>query len=515
MNSKHKKIVFGSLCATVALAGVGATLAVSCRKDQTQVDTSKLQSYWTAPKEDSQQGFLQAYSRFANDGKRAYILPGFNQSWYLEPAIKDGKFNKDSIALVLDAFYNEKNLAELYQGADRVASVYFKVDEAAFLAGIALAYMLNSNQATFATDNKLTWAGYVGLNAQNTTNFMAGMVLGVHWANENLKDKQIEQAGSTEKKAWINVEEVQADKSQVGGFDADNGNAKVLIKSFVDKKVDAIMAVAGPQTALVINEVSNTEQPIAIIGVDTPQELSDVNRVTNKFNNSNVTGDKTRSIRFSVTKNLDVATKMILENALKGAQLDANAKPGQGINPNDKFKLGVNTVGGVADGVVGISKDGQDYLIKAYNTAKSKNLTTYNEVTAELANDELFKTLNMQPNVSNLATNEEKSEIAGNLKAEFKYDPKTHGGTVYKPADQGKLWYYPVLESKYISSTASTKFKENWEKAKEENDKKKLIGLITSFSGVTVNDKSFSQTTYNGIVEFFKGQGISIPTISK
>lgn len=510
MNLKQKKIVLSSFSAIVALAAAGAVVAVSCKKEQTN-----LQNYWTAPKSDDAAGFEQAYTRLANDGKRAFVLPGFNQSWYLEPALRDNKFNKDSIALVLDAFYNQSNKAEFYSGADRVASVYFKVDEAAFLGGIALAYMLNSNQDTFAKDNKLTWAGYVGNNAENTTNFLAGMVLGVHWANKNLKGKKVKQAGTNQEKDWINVEEFKSNRSSVGGFEADNGNAKTLIKNFVDAKVDAIIPVAGPQTNLVVNEAVASEHPFAIIGVDTAQENSDVNKVTNKFNNSHVKGDKTRSIRFSITKNLNVATKKVLDNALAGAQIDSNAKPNGKIIESDKYKLGVNTVGGLVDDVVGISKHGQEYLIEAFNLAKNKALTSYKDVVAELVQEDLFKTLNIQPKVDELLDLNKKESISGALKqgTNFVYNPVVHGGTVYKPAEEGQLWFYPVLESKYISSSSSTKFKENWEKAKEEKDKKKLIGLITSFANVKVDDKSFSQTSYKGIVDFFKSQGINIPTI--
>lgn len=167
----------------------------------------------------------------ANDGKRALLMPGFQHPEKLQNALANDKFDANSIALILDAVYNNDNKAEFYKGADRVADVYFKVDEAAFLGGIAAAYMLNSNQSVFGKDNKLTWGGYVALNAKNTTNYLAGFDLGVKWANEKLKGKSVKQEGTQETKTWIEVEQVYASESSAGGFQPENDNAKKLFEN--------------------------------------------------------------------------------------------------------------------------------------------------------------------------------------------------------------------------------------------------------------------------------------------
>ncbi|WP_038103769.1 hypothetical protein, partial [Ureaplasma diversum] len=61
------------------------------------------------------------------------------------------------------------------------------------------------------------------------------------------------------------------------------------------------------------------------------------------------------------------------------------------------------------------------------------------------------------------------------------------------------------------TATSSTKFKEAWDAAKPE-DRVKLIKMAIEPAG-RINDKSFQQTGYNALYQFYKENGIDIPEI--
>lgn len=112
-------------------------------------------------------------------------------------------------------------------------------------------------------------------------------------------------------------------------------------------KADLILPVAV-LVDMVTKTIKDIGYPLAVIGVDAKQELTDSNKTNNKFSNTQVTGDRSKPIRFSIIKNLDIATTKMLENAKNAATLAANAQPNAEIDPADEFKLGVNTVAGLA-----------------------------------------------------------------------------------------------------------------------------------------------------------------------
>ena len=220
--------------------------------------------------------------------------------------------------------------------------------------------MLNSNQSVFGKDNKLTWGGYVALNAKNTTNYLAGFDLGVKWANEKLKGKSVKQEGTQETKTWIEVEQVYASESSAGGFQPENDNAKKIIRELITKGVDLILPVAITQVGVAVTEaIATASHNVGVIGVDVEVENDEaINKKTDKFINTNLSGNKNGVVRFSITKRLDVATVKLLENAISGQSLSKGKDEiiiGSEIDPRDKYKLGVNTVGNLSDGVVGIS----------------------------------------------------------------------------------------------------------------------------------------------------------------
>lgn len=564
MKKLNKKFWLSLVGSSVALSTVAAT-AVACSSTSSStanVDVTSLNSYWRSPAEDDAPAFTSVLKTFHDDGKRAFVLPGFNQGGKLEIEMANQGLWNNSIALVLDAFYNEANQYNLVLNGDRVAAVYFKVDEAAFLAGIAAAYMLNSHQSTFnAETDGLKWGGYVGIDARNTTNFLAGFSLGVKWANEKLKGQQIKQDNSEVTKTWVEVQEVQATDSAVGGFDANSEKARQVVNSLITKGADLLLPVAGPQTHISVSTAASSDRNIMVIGVDTPQEnIVDLNRNTTKFANVNFDSgiNKQGVIPFSITKNLHVATARLLENAIKNegfAQIQASAQvitpvvkgsadvigetkyAGRLLNDADKYKLGTNTVGGIADGVVGLSEAGHSYLIKAYNQATpsllSNPLTSYDQVVNAILNDSTFKLLNKELNIDDRFVEEVIKTKNGDVKLLYLKDKtkgvnhSVNGGTLYEAAelnrkDQRQVYYYPVLKSTYIAESPSNVFKQVWDEAqkkdKEANDGKwvnslNLVAQILSFKGLQLKDKSFSQTTFEGIIKFFTDKGINIKEI--
>lgn len=516
MKKLNKKKLFLSLGSVFALSSVVAITA-SCSQKST---LNYSQFYWTSPTSDDDNGFQTKYKSMANDGKRALLMPGFQHPEKLQNALANDKFDANSIALILDAVYNNDNKAEFYKGADRVADVYFKVDEAAFLGGIAAAYMLNSNQSVFGKDNKLTWGGYVALNAKNTTNYLAGFDLGVKWANEKLKGKSVKQEGTQETKTWIEVEQVYASESSAGGFQPENDNAKKIIRELITKGVDLILPVAITQVGVAVTEaITTTSHNVGVIGVDVEVENDEaINKKTDKFINTNLSGNKNGVVRFSITKRLDVATVKLLENAISGQSLSKGKDEiiiGSEIDPRDKYKLGVNTVGNLSDGVVGISPSAYHYVIDAFNLAQaneSDKISTYDQLVNKITNDELFKTLDKKPLVEGYLDVKKETDNDAALLENKTIDPRVNGGTLYKSA-KGTYYFYPVAKSTYISNSSSNKFKELWDGAKTNEEKQSLIGLILSYAGAKVKDGGYSEATYNGLKEFYAKHGIKIPTL--
>lgn len=553
----NKKILFASLGSIIGLSAVAAVAAACTNGDNAgnenvsngsgesfnaNSETNQLDFYWKAPKGDTSADLESILKSMGEDGKKAFILPGFNQSEKLQPILSTNKLDPNFSGYVLDAFYNENKDEKYIPNADRVAAVYFKVDEAAFLAGIAAAYMLNANQKLFkASEDGLKWGGYVGANAQNTTNFMAGMSLGVRWANEKLANKSIKQEGSEENLVWVEVQEVHASESAAGGFGSDNKKAKQIIDELVSNKADLILPVAAPQVHYAISGTITASRPVGVIGVDTAQEKDLVlNKNTQNFKDSNFE-NKDGVIRFSITKNLDVATTLLLNKAIEnkpfvggtkvttttstGVNNVANAESstevkqklfGKELHKEDAYKLGTNTVGGIADGIVGISQPGQKYLIEAFNLAQeneSDKLNTYDAVKNKLAEDELFLTLNEEPKEAGKFKFAEGSTTSGTLTTGQSIDAKVNGGTVYLAANN-EVYVYPVLKSTYIAESSSDVFKKAWESAQNDESKKRLVGQVLSFAGLNVKDSGFSETTFNGVINFYKEKGISIPKVS-
>lgn len=520
----NKKILFASFAGVATLASVAAIVA-SCNdsnknnggtsQDGNYVSKLVLENFYSKPAGDigDNPGYHRTYNSLYDDGARMLGLISFSHSGPIAEYFKSSNAKKDLSAVLIDDKFSGN------EGKDRIASVSYRVDQAAFLTGIAAAYYLNANQETFGKDGKLTWGGYVGLHFTSTSTFIQGFKFGVQWANEKLKDKNINQedANGTNKK-WMNVEQVFANKYVAGSFKPDEEGATNIINDLITKKADVILPVAGPQTNIATSIVSNATDPSVIIGVDTAQELDDV---TNRKRITNKTVNDGKTILFSIVKRVDLAMKGAIENASKGAQLTDDIT-------KDAYKLGTHTEASLDKStyvddtpLVELSNAGRVYLEQAAKLAGLKAIT-YAQIVDAIQNEDLFKLLSQKgtTTLENVAT---KTNDGWTLKNEYSNKPfaelqKLLGGEVYINELDKKLYPYSLTGSSYLEEdktkrSASQEFKKAWDAATTPEAKEKLAKVVLGQNNAVIKDKSFSESAYNGLAAFYKSKKIIIPKI--
>lgn len=518
----NKKILFASLAGVVTLTSVAA-IAASCNdsnkddgktnKDGNYISKLSLEDFYAKPAGDDSLGYHRTYNSLYDDGARMLGLISFSHSIPIKEYFGSSSDKKDLSAVLIDDKFSGT------VGKDRIASVSYRVDQAAFLTGIAAAYYLNANQKTFAADGKLTWGGYVGLHFTSTSIFIQGFKFGVQWANEKLKDKEINQEDANgSKKKWMNVQQVFASKYVAGSFKPDEEGATNIINDLITKKADVILPVAGPQTNLATSIVSNATDPSVIIGVDTAQELDDV---TNRKRITNKTVNDGKTILFSIVKRVDLAMKGAIENASKGAQLTND------IN-KDAYKLGTHTEASLDKStyvddtpLVELSNAGRVYLEQAAKLAGLKAIT-YAQIVNVIQNEELFKLLSTKgtTKLENLATKTSDGWVLkdNEKNKSFSELQKLLGGEVYINESDKKLYPYSLTGSSYLEEdpkkrSASQEFKKYWDAATTPEAKEKLAKVVLGQNNAVLKDKSFSESAYNGLAAFYKSKKIIIPKI--
>ncbi|WP_303922965.1 BMP family protein [Ureaplasma parvum] len=519
----NKKILFASLAGVVTLASVAA-VAASCNdsskdngktnKDGNYISKLSLENFYAKPSGDDSSGYHRTYNSLYEDGARMLGLISYSHSGAIKDYFGSNSDKKDLSAVLIDDKFSGT------VGKDRVASISYRVDQAAFLTGIAAAYYLNANQKTFATDGKLTWGGYVGQHFTSTSTFIQGFKFGVQWANEKLKNKKVKQAENNEEKEWINVEQVFATNYQSGDFSPTSDKAKAIVNQLVSNNVDLILPVAGPQIDYATTAAAESSKPIVVVGVDTEQELDDnTNKARISENNKSLANGKT--IIFSIVKRVDLAIKAALENASKGAQLTND------IN-KDVYKLGTHTEASLDKStyvddtpLVELSNAGRVYLEQAAKLAGLKAIT-YAQIVNVIQNEELFKLLSTK-GTATLETLATKTSDGWVLKDNEKNKPfselqKLLGGEVYINESDKKLYPYSLTGSSYLEEdpkkrSASQEFKKYWDAATTPEVKEKLAKVVLGQNNAVLKDKSFSESAYNGLAAFYKSKKIIIPKI--
>lgn len=143
---------------------------------------------------------------------------------------------------------------------EKVLSIKFEVEEAAYLAGYSLAeYVLKPEgfNALKGDDDQVVVSTFGGDNIEQVTGFMAGFKNGFNAALTSEKNNILRN-----KISFFTFKNEGEHFS--GSFQA--GGAKPLIDKFKVNKVDVVLAVAGDQTKDVI------DGGMKAIGVDSPQE---------------------------------------------------------------------------------------------------------------------------------------------------------------------------------------------------------------------------------------------------
>lgn len=511
---KFKTKVLWSVAASVLALGSVSAVAVACN------DSKKLEvkNFYAAPRGETTPEYLSAYNALINDGARFLALYGFYHGSHLAKGMEGNGLRNNTVAVYVDDKFSGK------ENVDRVASVQFRVDHAAFLAGIAGAYHLNSNQKTYLRSGvtELTWAGIVGLPFSSTSTFIQGFKLGVAWANQNLKDKDIAQKDDTTPKKWKEVKQVFADLYASGSFNADEPKAGQIMDQLISKKASLVLMAAGGQGNIAINKIINASHPMSLVGVDTAQEKD------NSFNKARLTNtdlNNGKPVLFSIVKRVDIAGYAVMNSAKEGKQIEKDLK-------KDAYKLGTHTLASFdestfvkGNALVQLSEAGRGTLIEAYKLV-DPSVTDYNSVVAKVSQDEIFKILDIEKSEADLDslldhTMENGAKKYTKVKDEHKNKSvielqKLLGGDVYVDKD-GTVYPYRNNKSSYLgdktadTATSSTKFKEAWDAAKPE-DRVKLIKMAIEPAG-RINDKSFQQTGYNALYQFYKENGIDIPEI--
>ena len=172
-----------------------------------------------------------------------------------------------------------------WSSVDNVSSIKYNSEETGFAVGIIGSYYVTSK-----FDNPAEWnlGGWVGLAIPTTIDFMSGYVQGVNFFNEYifgetggnpfyyadssttnivkvLSPKGTDKTNSNGSYSVGNVmTDSNSDSWATGGFESDKGES--YPKLLMDKNVNAIFPVAGPQTSWALQKAKDD---VKVIGVDT------------------------------------------------------------------------------------------------------------------------------------------------------------------------------------------------------------------------------------------------------
>lgn len=536
----NKKVLFASLAGVFGAAGIVA-VAAACSDDSKQNNSgttnqgttgssssgtnnagnynSKLtdQEFYGRARDENPSSYHSTYKSLIEDGARHLGLIGFTNASPLASALESGKVldQNTTVSLIDNKYYGSV-------GGERVASVTFKADQAGFLAGISAAYYLNANQDQFAKDGKLKWGGYVGDNYSSTTSFIQGFSFGVMWANEKLSDKEVAQEKNpSTKKTWINVEQATTNTGLISGdFSPSNEKAKSITNELISANANIILPVAGPQTGATAQIVRGSNSSAVVIGVDSAQELSDINY--NREHNTEINGGKT--ILFSIIKRVDLAVKETTLKAKQGLALERKENDMYA----DSYKLGTHTVADLHEGtkvnneyLVGVSNPAHKYLVEAVKLGKENSAATdYNSAIKELSSEEAFTLLSEDKSSSwdtyldQAATKGAPRTIKSTVKERGLELQKLLGGNAFVYGD--KVYEYTFEKSSYLTNekTGSTGFKQYWDSNKDNKSAlEKSVKIVLGNPSSVLRDKSFSQSAYEGLAKFYEENGILIPKL--
>jgi basic membrane lipoprotein Med (substrate-binding protein (PBP1-ABC) superfamily) len=167
------------------------------------------------------------------------------------------------------------------------------------------------------------------------------------------------------------------------------GDGKACVQTLLAYGADVIMPVAGPQTIDTVQEIKNQKSNCIVVGVDTPQEDSDMNDnsvYTDKSGNKYAN----KIIKFSAQKNITGITEQILDLAYsESPYYEVNngnwVKHAKDSAPYDESKVmvgsyGFLTIGNVDNDGVKSSGNSDSHLINLINFITNESKTKYSEI---------------------------------------------------------------------------------------------------------------------------------------
>ncbi len=329
-------------------------------------------NYSAKPANDQPDGFVATYSAAINASKKVLVLPGYLHSTPLKQfkTSRTSDYNKGGYILI------DSNIPD----ENRIASVMFRADQSAFLAGLAACeYLSIQNFDHYIKKGPLSVGTFGGTNIPTVTIFMGGFERGVQFFNDvllpmmNYSDNEFEQHK-------VNVINLGKEDSYFSGTFT-IGDGRSIVQNLLARGADAIMPVAGPQTIDTVQEIKNQKSDCIVVGVDTDQENSDMNEegVYTDASGSN------KIIKFSAEKNIAYMTSSILRLAEKKQD---SYSPTSGNVQIGSF--GYLTVGDLTNNGCKVSSNGENYIVDLINKSFQLDKSSYQEALDYLLNNSGF-----------------------------------------------------------------------------------------------------------------------------
>lgn len=548
---------------------------------------NELRTYTASPTSASNDGLIQSYLAAAVNGTKLISAPGYTHTSPITQALSITKAENSAIYkymnnlgfLLLDDIYGKPifkgnqidNTAAQPLWTTNVASAQFRTDLGTFLVGIALGEFLNEYQYYFSDDedHKLTYATYGGSNFSSVTGFMGGLQRGVNFFNQYI----VPYAKTSDGRPYMKIEQIFLGEGELqnfaGGFGTTDGNT--LINAFLNKKVDALMPVAGDQTTQAVRMIKQLNLRTIVIGVDSASELNTNSNQSlptsgyKEINGSTAIGGTNNIIQFSSLKKLDQMTYEIANNINNNI-----VKPQNGGTIGG---FGYHSLGNLENNCVGPSNPGYQYFIRAMklfmasynldyqnpqdnlnfssqsnindsdltkifaipNSNNQTNIPNTEEYNKYYSNDFYNKYVKvlMQTNVyKSLDLSENKNYNIPNSNLVCSYADIPNSGSEMMPLDINKIdqWYNtnittgnPTDDAQRLASIKEW-FKENeqtinirkkfnlenqLEKIKwEENNS--IIKVALNAPTISLLDKSFNESAFDGLILYWKSKGVII-----
>ncbi|WP_052663105.1 BMP family ABC transporter substrate-binding protein [Mycoplasmoides pirum] len=303
---------------------------------------------------------INTYENVKNDGSNIVIATGFNQQNALQILTDQSSqyYNtlKDTGFIFVDGAMSTSYGNNKTSNPTNVASIAYRADNGSFLVGLATAVYLNQNWSSFysARPDTIGASGFVGIPLPSTVSLLNGYRQGLIYWNKIAPMIQLEDGSNGIPIKWISQSDDRSINSySSGSFDLNSQAAITLMDKLITNGAKAIFPIAGPQTRIAVNSVTQKGENVAIIGVDTAQE----NITSLQKSMPKPTNTVKNVIPFSSLKNLKISVHGVLD-AIKSGQNKGLTEDQPGYSG-----FGYNNVADLNNDGVGISDAGLPYLI--------------------------------------------------------------------------------------------------------------------------------------------------------